>query len=230
MALALITVGTSYREALCWDFGEEGEEAFEDPLFDRPAVSPLDPEVRRMRQKMGQKTRDIMELETFSESFRIIKTPEQTWRYPAEIDTLIHFSNNYGKDFNSINRIKHILPEDNEEAELGSRIICEILKCLWKHKFEMDEAIYYPHLDTKQIGVNLIKDIQQNLGDNKPVYLFVTGGYKIAVMMAGTAFHSMTTQENRLIYKHEDSGLIYHKGSFEHTEYTPLIWEYGGGP
>lgn len=215
MSLALITVGTSYREALCWDFDDN----FEDPLFGKKDISPVHPKVRKLRFEIGQQTKDNYDLHFFNKAFRKIETPEQTWRYPAEIDTLVQFSYLKDQEFNGINKIQFIISGD-EDGRFAADVLQNICEHLWPDKYIFDEYVEYEPIDAmNQLDAELIQKITKKLDSTQePVFLFVTGGYKFVVIMAGIAFQKSEAAKKYLIYKHEEGALIIHPEQIKNSE------------
>jgi len=227
MSLALITVGTSFREALCWDFNG----TFTDPLFGVREISPVQTKVRKLRYEMGQiSTEDKVKynLQFFKNAFRKIDTTEQTWRYPAEIDTLVQFEKFKKEEFASIDKIKFII-SGNEDGRFAVNILKEIFKKIWPDKnLSFEESLEYSSIDeTIEFNAGLIRKIEEDLNSAKEqVFLFVTGGYKYVVIMAGIAFYRSTSTQKHLVYKHEESHLLIHS---EKIEKIDICRSYRGG-
>jgi len=208
MAKAFITVGTSFNEALCWDFSDFWIGGIPEPLG-CAGTRAGEPEVREHRYNMLDYTGKISDAESFLGVFR--KT-EQLWRYPAEIDTLLSYEKAAPEQFDSI-KIIQFIHEKSEVGNLAVSVLKGLVERLWPERFIFSRPVEFPELPkgrSEKIGSipdAIVTGITQDL-DEENVF-FLTGGYKLQLIAVMEAFSS-SDLNNRIIYKHEDSGIVEH--------------------
>lgn len=220
MALAIITVGTSFQESLCWDFPDVWNGNFEDPLI-RPNIFPTDTEVREYKYKMynavwQEVTNQANPLERFQNHFRKIITPQQFWRYPAEIDTLLEIQRHDKDFFQSIDEIQLVYSGD-ANGKLTKDVIKFVISQLWPDTFKITKLKFTPLVRNEQYDYShLLKNIKNEMKTHDSAFLILTGGYKFLSIVGVLAFQDIVAEgDYRILYKHEDGALIIHKAENE---------------
>ncbi len=226
MARAIITVGTSFQDALCWDFERVWEDigGFPNVLYSKDA-KPRDPSVREKRLEMARVTADVHDAETFLDTFREVD-PRQNWRYPAEIDTLKTLETRQPDLFNQISNVGFIYSDD----DLGklARSVCQrVIAKIWP-RWNFEDGMSYRSLkpdSTTDYGETikaLSSDMSRRMGQSEPALLVATGGYKLVTLAAGEALDALDPERSYfLVYKHEDGTLVLQKPRFDEVIIIP---------
>jgi len=203
MALALVTVGTSFRGALCWNM-----EGIDYSIFSESGIKPSTPEVRELRYKLGQITRD--KTSGFFENKLIDRNSIDgyLWRYPAEIDTFLSIESHM---LDQVRRIRFIV-SSTESGIISANVLKYIIEDLWPDRFTFEDNITYPELQNGPYNIDAVcRQIEEAMAASQSAFLFVTGGYKLISMIGLKAFDQLTAQgDYKLIYKHESGKIIVH--------------------
>ena len=219
MARAIITVGTSFQDALCWDFDRVWEDigGFPEVLYAED-VLPRDPVVREKRLEMARVTAQFHDAESFLNNFRQVD-PRQHWRYPAEIDTLKTLEARQPDLFGQISKIVFV-HSDDELGRLATTVCQGVIAQIWS-TWDFEDSMSYPSLkpdSTTDYG-ETIRELSSNMsgrvGQSEPALLVATGGYKLVTLAAGKALDALDPERSYyLVYKHEDGALVLQKPRF----------------
>ena len=203
MALALVTVGTSFREALCWNM-----EGIDYSIFSESGIKPSTPEVRELRYKMGQITWDKTSGFFENKLIDINSVDGYLWRYPAEIDTFFSIES---RMLDQVTNIRFIV-SSTESGITSANVLKYIIEDLWPDRFTFEDNITYPELQNGRYNIDAVcRQIEEAMAASQSAFLFVTGGYKLISMIGLKAFDQLTAQgDYKLIYKHEAGKIIVH--------------------
>lgn len=211
MARAIITVGTSFREALCWNIDNVWRGDYNIPAH----LGPGSIEVKKLHLKMAENTRSWNSEKQFINVFQSIPD-NKTWRYPAEIDTLLTLERIEKNEFQSINEIVFIYSQG--DGQLAKSVLVELIKQIWPSRnFTVIPTNPYPNLpNTSGLQIDNIFDIitnliETNMGNVDTAFLLLTGGYKIVTICGKQVFDDLDDRSYWLIYKHEDGATLVHK-------------------
>ena len=222
MTLAIMTIGTSFQEALCWDLKKVFTPFFEDPLISEN-IKPSEWKIKDYRHKMLNAFEDEISaphltdpFSVLTASFKTIKTSQQYWRYPAEIDTLLTLqSERFDDIFKDLDEIKLVHSDDAGGGVFAKNVLEFIIKELWPNKFQISAISYRALTAAREFDISELRDhIKNSMARKQEALLILTGGYKLLSIIGAFAFGCLNFQNHhyRIAYKHEDGALIVHEG------------------